>query len=238
MQAYCICGRVRLESPQSDLSVTELCDNTNILLHTHIQPNTRTTRQLTWETQQRHQEFSSCFFLLFAIYCSSQTSLYIDLLVYRSGCPSVSLTTDVLLPFPPGAVFEEVYPGNSGQRSLPVWQVCDGGLTAAVLHSLSLSVFLSPVSPSFEPAAAESRSVLTSPLLPADLWSTKDLDLTLATYTHRHAHTPQQLHIPILSPPKSRLFACACVKHKVWIVHIALMLCARVKTWHWAVTYS
>lgn len=25
------CGRVRLESPQSDLSVTELCDNTNIL---------------------------------------------------------------------------------------------------------------------------------------------------------------------------------------------------------------
>lgn len=32
----------------------------------------------------------------------------------------LSLAADVLPPFLPGAVFEEVYPGNSGRRSLPV----------------------------------------------------------------------------------------------------------------------
>lgn len=116
-----------------------------------------TTRQLIWkQSEQRGRNSVSVFSCCY----SGWHLLFIHVLPYQRGrlhaSPSQQMSP---LPFLPGAVFEEVYPGNSGQRSLPVWQVCDGGLTAAVLRSLSLSVFLSPVSPSFQPAAAESSSV-------------------------------------------------------------------------------
>ena len=126
--------------------------------------------------------------------------IYWSFLVYQAWppvCP-LSLAADVLPPFLPGAVFEEVYPGNSGRRSLPVWQVCDGGLTAAVLLSLSLSVFLSPVSPSFQPAAAESSSVC-SYVTVAACWFMEHKRLRFDpgnthTCTNRHTHTHTHRH--------------------------------------------
>lgn len=50
-----------------------------------------------------------------------QMSVSIDLFSVSFWSPvCLSLAADVLPPFLLGAVFEEVYPGNSGQRSLPV----------------------------------------------------------------------------------------------------------------------
>lgn len=156
--------------------------------HTH-------TCKLDHNAAERHKELCNCY--VFCIYFSSlaKISIYWSLCVSVRLSVRLSLTADVFHPFPPGAVCEEVYPGNSGQRSLPVWQVCDGGLTAAVLLSLSLSVFLSPVSPSFEPAAAESSSVCSYVTAAAcRFMEHKRLRFDpgyISTYTC--THTPRQL---------------------------------------------
>lgn len=109
----CVCGRVRPESPLSDPSVAELCDNTNIL----------------WTGQRRTQPLN---FIVICRFNPSSFAERLRLLIFffflsvrRSGRPCVYLCFSPSqqmssLRFLPGAVFEEVYPGNSGRRSLPV----------------------------------------------------------------------------------------------------------------------
>lgn len=132
--------------------------------------------------------FKTCHFS----FLSLQKSAFDDLsnAFFKNLPVGLSLAAAVVPLILLGTVFEEVYPGNSGQCSLPVWQVCDGGLTAAVLLSPFLSVFLSPVSLSLVQASCsrEALFVLTSQPLSADLWTTKDLDLTPATQTYMCIH--------------------------------------------------
>lgn len=119
-------GEFSLESPQSDPSVTELRDNTNILFTwTHMQAGPQGGRHEKGNTGMRTSPFvfTSCYsFILHLYQMSVSTALFSGsfLAACLSLSPSLSRAADVLPPFLLGAVFEEVYPGNSGQRSLPV----------------------------------------------------------------------------------------------------------------------
>lgn len=67
--------------------------------------------------------------------------------------------------------------------AMEAWQL----LSCSLVPSLYPSLLFLPLSNQLQQRAA--LFVLTSPWLPADLWSTKDLDLTLATHTYSHART-------------------------------------------------
>lgn len=75
------CGRVRLESPQSDLSVTELCDNTNILssFWTRMQAGPQGCRHEKGNTGMRTSVFVFTLRYLAFILHLWQMSVSIDL---------------------------------------------------------------------------------------------------------------------------------------------------------------
>lgn len=135
---------------------------------------------------------------------------------------------DVLPPFLVGGLFEEVYPGNSGQCSTS----CVTGAQrrpGSCCPALSLLVFISPVSPSLQPSAAESCSVC-SYVTASAYWFMKHKRLNIWPWQHTHGHIHKQWqlqHFLSINPS-----VCE------YGLSLILMLCELLKPLHKAVTYS
>ena len=217
MWAYCICGRVRPQSPQSDLSVVELCDNTNILSTARTHTFKREAADMR---KGRRENFCICFHLaLFGIYSSSLSNvrIYWSFLVHQPGrlcvfSPSQQMSS--LRFFQEQCLRRCIQETVAGAHflcdrcAMEAWQL----LSCSLFPSLYSSLLFLPLSSQLQQRAA--LFVLTSPLLPADLWSTKDLDLTLATHTHAHTDT----HTAATAASPSFLLISPGVFTCVWIV--------------------
>lgn len=173
-------------------------------------------------------------------------SLSIDLIVHLLVCLSVTLSRC------PTSISSRscVWGGVSRKQWLAFtscvtgvrWSTdsCCPALFPSLFSSLS---FCSSVSPSFQPAAAESSSVC-SYVTTAACWFMEHKRLRfdpVNTYTCTHGHTPWQLQHLFLSPHKPWYFSmCICVLCLPIFLSMSLpfMLCALLKTWNWAVTYS
>lgn len=145
--------------------------------------------------------FSSIFFLFFSSILSKCLYLLIIYCIILAACLSLTHIDQMsFLHF-----FQEQCLRRCIQETVAgAYFLCDRcAMEAWQLLSCSLVPFLYssllflPLSNQLQQRAA--LFVLTSLWLPADLWSTKDLDLTLATHTHTHARTHTTATVASLS---------------------------------------